>query len=76
MGIMTTFQKQRILLGSGLVALLALAQGCGGDPNATMGPPISQEQQNAERAAREKAYGHGMPFGRGGKLVKPHVRSS
>jgi hypothetical protein len=68
--------EKRLLLGSGLLALLALSQGCSGDPNATIGPPVSQEQQNAERDARQRAYGQGMPVGKGGKVVKPHVRRS
>jgi hypothetical protein len=73
---MRNLHKNRLLLGASLLALMALTQGCGSDPNASMGPPMSQEQQNAERDARQKAYGRGMPLGRGGKVIKPHARTS
>lgn len=42
-----------------VVCLLGLAAGCGeGDPNTKpAAPATSQAQQDAERAAREKAFG-------------------
>jgi hypothetical protein len=44
----------------GLLGLLALGGGCGGttDPNTSpAAPAITPEQQQAERDARQKAYG-------------------
>ena len=70
MRILRVLHANRMALSLGLMGLLAMASGCGGDPNATIGEPISQERQDAERAARQKAYAGGMPVGRAGKPVK------
>jgi len=57
--IVRTLRDHRMLLGLGLLGLVALAGGCGGgNPNeAPPAPPTTQAQQDAERAAREKAFG-------------------
>jgi len=54
-------QSARIVL---LLGLLGLASGCGGgDPNSKApAPPTTEEQQAAEREARQKAFGKmGIP---------------
>ena len=61
MNIFRSFYRDRAAWVLGLASLFGLAAGCGGgDPNATVvGEPTNQEQQDAERAAREKAFGKG-----------------
>ena len=56
-----SLQKRRAVWMLGLAGLFGIAAGCGsGDPNATtVGTPTTQTQQDAERAAREKAFGVG-----------------
>jgi len=58
MRILQAFHRNRLPLGLGLLGLLTLA-GCGGsDPNSKpAAPATTQAQLDAERAAREKAYG-------------------
>jgi hypothetical protein len=58
MRIVQAFHRNRLPLGLGLLGLLTLAGGCGSDPNSQPpAPATTQAQQDAERAAREKAYG-------------------
>ena len=58
MRIVRVFHANRLWLSLGLLALLALASGCGGDVNKqAAAPPQSQAEQDKERAAREKAFG-------------------
>ena len=60
MRIMQAVHRSRLPLGLGLLGLLTLASGCGStDPNTQpAAPATTQAQQDAERAAREKAYGN------------------
>ena len=49
-----------------LLGLLGLSAGCGGDPNVTTPAPATTPDQNeSERAAREKAFGKGKSLEEG-----------
>src|SRR5262249_51847931 len=74
MRIMYELRSVRLGLVAALIGTLSLAQGCAGDPNAVAGTPISKERQDAERDARAKAYGKGMPLGKNGRPVKSSAR--
>ena len=51
-------QKTRTWLALGLLGLPVLTAGCGSNPDSQpAAPATTPAQQDAERAAREKAYG-------------------
>jgi len=60
MRIVRALHANRMLLCLGLLGLIGLASGCDDDKNKQpAAPPTTQAQQDAERAAREAAYGKG-----------------
>jgi hypothetical protein len=71
MHMLRLLNSKRMIICIGLLGLFALSSGCGGDVNATVRQPTAEEKehQDAERAARAKAYAKGMPVGKGGMPV-------
>jgi hypothetical protein len=58
MRIVKVLHRSRVFVAPGMLGLLSLAGGCGSDPNTQPpAPPTTQAQQDAEREARQKAYG-------------------
>jgi hypothetical protein len=60
----------RMMPGVGMLGLLGLAVGCSGCGQSMSTESENQQQQDAIRAAMNKAYAHGMAFGRGGEPMK------
>ncbi len=74
MRIVGLFYRHRAAWVLGLIGVVGLASGCGGDPNAGgVAPPTAdtKAQQDAERAAREKAFGTGAKANNPGKAQAP-----